>query len=58
MLTQQVVQQALISFDQSGNLTTVATGNYPQPELAACGPDFLFGDFSDVGRVVQALCGS
>ena len=36
----------------------VATGNYPQPELAACGPDLLFGDFSDVGRVVQALCGS
>jgi len=36
----------------------VATGNYPQPELAACGPDFLFGDFSDAGRVVQALCGS
>ena len=36
----------------------VATGNYPQPELAACRPDFLFGDFSDAGRVVQALCGS
>ena len=36
----------------------VATGNYPQPELAACGTDLLFGEFSDVGRVVQALCGS
>ncbi len=34
----------------------VATGRHTAPELAACAPDFLFGDFSDVHRVVDALC--
>src|SRR5438034_9727786 len=47
MLTQQVVQQALISFDQSGNLTTVATGNY-QPKIAT----------QDGGVIAQASDGS
>lgn len=45
--TQQVVQQALISFDQSGNLTTVATGNY-QPKIAT----------QDGGVIAQASDGS
>ena len=34
----------------------VATGHHPEPELAACGPDHLFGDLSDLERVVDALC--
>ena len=34
----------------------VATGQHAAPELAACEPDLLFEDFSDVGRVVDALC--
>ena len=34
----------------------VATGHHPAPELAACEPDLLFEDFSDVHRVVGALC--
>jgi len=42
-----VVQQALISFDQSGNLTTVATGNY-QPKIAT----------QDGGVIAQASDGS
>jgi phosphoglycolate phosphatase len=36
----------------------VATGQYPRAELAACTPDLLFGDFSDVDDVVRALCAS
>jgi phosphoglycolate phosphatase-like HAD superfamily hydrolase len=36
----------------------VATGQHAHDELAACGPDFLFGDFSDVGRALEALTGS
>ena len=34
----------------------VATGQHAAPELAACEPDLLFADFSDVHRVVDALC--
>jgi len=34
----------------------VATGRHAAAELAACAPDLLFGDFSDVHRVVDALC--
>src|SRR5204862_6275037 len=33
----------------------VATGQYPPDELAACAPDLLFRDFSDVARTVAAL---
>lgn len=33
----------------------VATGHHPAGELAACAPDLIFADFSDVERVVQAL---
>ncbi len=36
----------------------VATGQYPRAELAACTPDLLFGDFSDVDDVVRTLCAS
>ena len=36
----------------------VATGQYPRAELAACTPDLLFGDFSNVPDVVRALCAS
>jgi phosphoglycolate phosphatase-like HAD superfamily hydrolase len=36
----------------------VATGQYPHGELAACGPDHLFGDFSDVDRALELLCAS
>ncbi len=34
----------------------VATGQHAATELAACAPDLLFEDFSDVHRVVDALC--
>src|SRR3989442_9775602 len=33
----------------------VATGFHSGDELAACEPDLLFGDFSDVGHVLDAL---
>lgn len=33
----------------------VATGGHPAEELAACGPDFLFGDLSDVDAVWRAI---
>jgi len=33
----------------------VATGQYPADELAACAPDLLFRDFSDVARALAAL---
>jgi phosphoglycolate phosphatase-like HAD superfamily hydrolase len=33
----------------------VATGNYPRVELAACGPDLLFADFSDVAATLAAI---
>ncbi len=33
----------------------VATGQYPADELAACGPDLLFGDFADAERALAAL---
>ena len=33
----------------------VATGFHPHEELAACAPDLLFADFSDVARAVAAL---
>lgn len=33
----------------------VATGQHPADELAACAPDLLFGDFSDVERAVALL---
>jgi phosphoglycolate phosphatase len=33
----------------------VATGFHPHAELAACGPDLLFTDFSDVPAAVAAL---
>jgi phosphoglycolate phosphatase-like HAD superfamily hydrolase len=33
----------------------VATGFHSGAELAACEPDLLFGDFSDVERVLDAL---
>jgi phosphoglycolate phosphatase-like HAD superfamily hydrolase len=36
----------------------VATGHYAHGELAACDPDHLFGDFSDVDRAVEVLCAS
>jgi phosphoglycolate phosphatase-like HAD superfamily hydrolase len=34
---------------------SVATGRHTAQELAACGPDLLFPDLSDVTRVVDAL---
>jgi hypothetical protein len=34
----------------------VATGHYAHGELVASEPDLLFGDFSDVDRVLDALC--
>lgn len=33
----------------------VATGGHPAEELAACGPDYLFGDLSDVEAVWGAI---
>ena len=33
----------------------VATGQYPEHELATCAPDLLFRDFSDVPRVLAVL---
>ena len=33
----------------------VATGSHPADALAACGPDYLFGDLSDVDAVVRAI---
>lgn len=33
----------------------VATGQYATGELAACAPDLLFGDFSDVAAALTAL---
>jgi phosphoglycolate phosphatase-like HAD superfamily hydrolase len=33
----------------------VATGQHGEDELAACGPDHLFVDFSDVEAAVAAL---
>jgi phosphoglycolate phosphatase len=33
----------------------VATGFHPHAELAACAPDLLFADFSDVAAAVAAL---
>ena len=36
-------------------VVAVATGQYPADELAACAPDLLFRDFSDVGRALAAL---
>ena len=33
----------------------VGTGQYAMQELAACAPDLLFGDFSDVDRSLAAL---
>ncbi|HEX8433245.1 MAG TPA: haloacid dehalogenase-like hydrolase [Longimicrobium sp.] len=35
----------------------VATGRHSPEELAACGPDHLFRDFSDTERVLKALLG-
>lgn len=35
----------------------VATGHHPADELAACAPDALFRDFSDVAAVVASLVG-
>jgi len=35
----------------------VATGFHSADELAACAPDLLFDDFSDVERVLETLCG-
>jgi phosphoglycolate phosphatase-like HAD superfamily hydrolase len=35
----------------------VATGQHAAHELAACGPDLLFADFSDVDLVVKSLTG-
>jgi len=35
----------------------VATGQHARHELSACAPDHLFGDLSDVERVVAALAG-
>ncbi|HLM68762.1 MAG TPA: HAD family hydrolase [Longimicrobium sp.] len=33
----------------------VATGSHPAEELAACNPDYLFGDLSDVDAVWKAI---
>ena len=35
----------------------VATGLHPAAELAACEPDLLFADFSDVAAALAALTG-
>lgn len=35
----------------------VATGTHPAEELAACGPDYLFEDLSDVEAVWRAIAG-
>jgi phosphoglycolate phosphatase-like HAD superfamily hydrolase len=35
----------------------VATGQHAAHELAACGPDLMFPDFSDVDLVVKSLTG-
>jgi len=35
----------------------VATGQHPQEELAACEPDHIFADFTDVARALAALTG-
>jgi phosphoglycolate phosphatase len=35
----------------------VATGYHPHGELAACAPDLLFSDFSDVASALAALTG-
>jgi hypothetical protein len=35
----------------------VATGFHRHAELAACAPDHLFVDFSDVGATLAALTG-
>jgi len=35
----------------------VATGQYLQEELAACEPDHIFADFTDVARALAALTG-
>jgi len=36
----------------------VATGQHPRDELAACAPDHIFTDFTDVPGAVAALTGS
>jgi phosphoglycolate phosphatase-like HAD superfamily hydrolase len=36
----------------------VATGRHTEDELAACGPDRLFADLSDIDRVLEVLGGS
>jgi phosphoglycolate phosphatase-like HAD superfamily hydrolase len=36
----------------------VATGQHPHDELAACAPDHIFTDFTDVPRALAALTGS
>jgi len=36
----------------------IATGGFNSAELAACSPDFLFEDLSDVGSVLNALLGT
>jgi phosphoglycolate phosphatase len=33
----------------------VATGQYPEEELAACAPDLLFRSFADVSAALAAL---
>lgn len=38
-----------------GRAVAVATGQHPAEELAACGPDLLFPDFTDVSAVLRAL---
>jgi phosphoglycolate phosphatase len=35
----------------------VATGQHPHDELAACAPDHIFADFTDVPRALAALTG-
>jgi len=35
----------------------VATGQHPHAELAACAPDHIFADFTDVARAVATLTG-
>jgi len=35
----------------------VATGQHPHDELAACAPDHIFTDFTDVARAVATLTG-
>jgi phosphoglycolate phosphatase-like HAD superfamily hydrolase len=36
----------------------VATGFHPHAELAACAPDHIFTDFSDVSRAIATLTGA